>query len=956
MLFSLTQQKKSLKKNFVLFVVILGLLVSPVVSLLQSTPSRAETNYNGLNPNDKYWFHEYASVLGDCFATAMRNHTDEEKLKGNNLFNGGGGYISTYSTFIAGDPPRTLGCNNGSNEFAKAAMQRFGINGVDLLCNMGYTREGGAGCFSSDKPFAQENTNNRKQKFFNALKKLTKYDHAVAEKDPVVQYTKWHSIVVNGCTTGKLMSKDEFDKSNTRSRLSFDAVDGNKVVKKYYSLKSKDNDNYFAYPYDREIYTDTVNNSIGCFDAAKKVNRSAQGYLDAMLKEGAEKFCSEKKFSGKDLEACKQGYSSQNKNICNSKSGNEKAACEAGLNAEKTNINPESKSENKKDDENNGTTCNVEGVGYIICPLMLYMGKLMDGAFNFIGDNFLQVQPKITADSNLKTAWDSFRNIANGLFVIAFIIIIYSQITNLGISNYGIKKMLPRLIVIALLVNISIYLCQIAVDVSNILGKNLHGFFSNGIPIGGGVNSIESGGQISAFQTAASVATVLALAGAALFAALALLGIALPMGLMAVLFITLILIGRQALIVLLIAISPVAFAAYLLPNTEKLFQKWKSLFFSLLVLYPIIGVLYGASGLAAFIIQSSLEKDFGDIVALVVRTAPLFATLPLLKSALNATGRFGAAVSGIGGKLDNWARNRGENSRLGRLGQHIKQQHKIKDEQIKAGTYRGRGGFFNPRNIRSAASRGFNRAASHLPSARNFANRSTAIGQSIVRREEEEMVEQSMAGLVQGVPESHKLANIQRALIEANRDGDTIKARAATQLLADKTGKPGKQALNQVIRAIGKQDQDFQLIGTNEKFAVQGAVNQNVMEAVKQEAGMAKGLKDNDFTMDAWIYDNANNLPLHEFTEDSKLMQELSSKLSPEQVLGQISSNQTSHFITEDTAKGALYAPDLAKARSADKIKRLQKIIQKNEDKRIESIDKVIKSAQAQGAKNNRKN
>lgn len=954
MLFSLTQQKKSLKKNFVLFVVILGLLISPVVSLLQSTPSRAETNYNGLNPNDKYWFHEYASVLGDCFATAMRNHTDEEKLKGNNLFNGGGGYISTYSTFIAGDPPRTLGCNNGSNEFAKAAMQRFGINGVDLLCNMGYTREGGAGCFSSDKPFAQENTNNRKQKFFNALKKLTKYDHAVAEKDPVVQYTKWHSIVVNGCTTGKLMSKDEFDKSNTRSRLSFDAVDGNKVVKKYYSLKSKDNGNYFAYPYDHEIYTDTVNNSIGCFDAAKKVNRSAQGYLDAMLKEGAEKFCSEKKFSGKDLESCKQGYSSQNKNICNSKSGNEKAACEAGLNAEKTNINPESKSENKKDDENNGTTCNVEGVGYIICPLMLYMGKLMDGAFNFIGDNFLQVQPKITADSNLKTAWDSFRNIANGLFVIAFIIIIYSQITNLGISNYGIKKMLPRLIVIALLVNISIYLCQIAVDVSNILGKNLHGFFSNGIPIGGGVNSIESGGQISAFQTAASVATVLALAGAALFAALALLGIALPMGLMAVLFITLILIGRQALIVLLIAISPVAFAAYLLPNTEKLFQKWKSLFFSLLVLYPIIGVLYGASGLAAFIIQSSLEKNFGDIVALVVRTAPLFATLPLLKSALNATGRFGAAVSGIGGKLDNWARNRGENSRLGRLGQHMKQQRKLRDEQIKAGTYRGRGGIFNPRNIKSASSRGFNRVASHLPSARNFANRSTAIGQSIVRREEEEMVEQSMAGLVQGVPESQKLGRLQKALVEATRSGDTIKARAATQLLTDKTGKPGKDAFNSVVRAIGSGDESFTFAGTNETVNIESLSNPTVMEAVKQEAGMAKGLKNNDVTVDEWIYNNPDGKTLDQIRSDKAAMRKAFSKLSPEQLIQQISDNIKSDYISVDQARAVLSAADLQGEISYDKRQKFQAIIRGSEDQQKSNIDKGLKSVQ--GAKNNRKN
>ena len=61
----------------------------------------------------------------------------------------------------------------------------------------------------------------------------------------------------------------------------------------------------------------------------------------------------------------------------------------------------------------------------------------------------------------------------NAVFAVIFLWVIFSQISNVGVSNYGIKKILPRLIIGALLVNLSFYLCQIAVDLSNILGFSL---------------------------------------------------------------------------------------------------------------------------------------------------------------------------------------------------------------------------------------------------------------------------------------------------------------------------------------------------------------------------------------------------------------------------------------------------------------------------------------------------
>ena len=62
------------------------------------------------------------------------------------------------------------------------------------------------------------------------------------------------------------------------------------------------------------------------------------------------------------------------------------------------------------------------------------------------------------------------RNISNVAFIVAFLVIIYSQLTSVGISNYGVKKMLPRLVIAAVLVNLSFTFCAVLLDLSNVTG------------------------------------------------------------------------------------------------------------------------------------------------------------------------------------------------------------------------------------------------------------------------------------------------------------------------------------------------------------------------------------------------------------------------------------------------------------------------------------------------------
>jgi hypothetical protein len=122
----------------------------------------------------------------------------------------------------------------------------------------------------------------------------------------------------------------------------------------------------------------------------------------------------------------------------------------------------------------------LTGIGWIVCPVITFLANGMDTIYGIISQ-FFEVRT-ITTDTNssLYQMWSLMRDIANVCFVIAFVLIVISQITTVGFSNYNIKRMLPRLIIAAVLVNTSYYISAIAVDISNILGISIHTLF-NGI-------------------------------------------------------------------------------------------------------------------------------------------------------------------------------------------------------------------------------------------------------------------------------------------------------------------------------------------------------------------------------------------------------------------------------------------------------------------------------------------
>ncbi|MBO7560802.1 hypothetical protein J6T21_02060 [Candidatus Saccharibacteria bacterium] len=311
-------------------------------------------------------------------------------------------------------------------------------------------------------------------------------------------------------------------------------------------------------------------------------------------------------------------------------------------------------------------------LGWILCPLIAGASNIGEGLWNQIETYHLKLPANAlfgsigsTNESGIHFAWRSIRDIANIVFVIVFLIIVISQVTGAGISNYGIKKMLPKLIVCIVVVNLSYILCQIAVDLSNTIGSSITdflrgiagkipwkianvsntgdgGLFSNGFITGVLIAGAAGGlfALISSMRTENGVGAIIG--GLGLFV----LGIVIVI-LVAIITLYITLMIREAAVVVCIAIAPLAIACNVLPNTQPLFKKWLSLMKALLVLYPVSAFMVGGGQLAGAILASTGLNTM-RLAAGVVQVLPYFFVPTLLRKSLAGLGNIGAKIGSLG--------------------------------------------------------------------------------------------------------------------------------------------------------------------------------------------------------------------------------------------------------------------------------------------------------------------
>lgn len=315
------------------------------------------------------------------------------------------------------------------------------------------------------------------------------------------------------------------------------------------------------------------------------------------------------------------------------------------------------------------TSCDVQGIGWFICPVSNWLADGIDFMYSALQE-FLKTKPLETTNQNsgIYLAWVIMRNISNVAFIVAFLVIIYSQLTSVGISNYGVKKMLPRLVIAAVLVNLSFTICAILLDLSNIAGYAFQDAFM------GIKNTISTVGENTSTWTWSEVISTALSNGALAIGAIAFTTELLPMLVPAatlagltLLLILLIMAARQALIIILIIISPLAFVCYLLPGTEKWFKKWRDSFLTMLVFFPAFAVVFGGAQLAGILIIQNASGPNGAIMhvlGMLVQIIPLAITPLIMKFSGGVLGKFAGFVNdknkGLYDRSKNWAKGRRE--------------------------------------------------------------------------------------------------------------------------------------------------------------------------------------------------------------------------------------------------------------------------------------------------------
>jgi hypothetical protein len=781
-----------------------------------------------------WYFHAVKQCFSDAGALGTSNKQDIIDGKWFNGKNGSAsGYVMRGVVSGIGDDGKA-DCKENDSEIFRKALEFWDVTPLELACDGGiWQRNRDQDCKLGDEDFKTIFGVTSLDAFSNYIK-----DHRFAGKEPPLpgagQYMYNYRTLLNDCagsSAGELKTRP--GGSNVYAIKNPDNID---VF--YIGTQAQDHDSeYRAYP----------NQTKKCRDIANDINANAAAFQLWKV----------------------------------SNPGQDATSTTAALDALCAK-NPDDESCPKSK-----TTCGIDGLGWIICPALGFMSAISDQLFSFLASEFLSVDVRtVSATSGTHEAWSIMRNIANVAFVIAFLIIIFSQLTSVGINAYGIKKMLPRLIIAAILVNLSFTICQLAVDLSNILGYGIKALFGNVQSLATPNATLASGDATgNGFGIAVLILPIMA---GGITLALAMSVPVILSVLLALLVIVFILLARKALIVLLIVIAPLAFVAYLLPNTEQWYKKWQKMFFALLLVFPIISVVFGASSLAAYIIKSTAADgdNLTPLIAIGVAAIPLVIVPSLLKGSIAAAGAIGATMKGWGDKSQGRIGGKvGSTSRLGQYSKYRKNEAEKRRALIQAGGFSGTNK--NPLNWGRNATSRLNKAVNTSSLSGKFGNRSAAMGVSLAEKIEDEEVGEAQKLMRAGVDPHEMIGLASKHLEDAIDSGDVVKARAAQQILLN-SGNKGLDTLHDTL---------------SRKITTREQKESDVARNLRSELNQA-GLKGKNNALAAWSY-NSLDTTLDQTRNDAGTLE----GLSDTELAGQSFEKVLSHHRTS----GAI---DQAKARS----------------------------------------
>ncbi len=192
-------------------------------------------------------------------------------------------------------------------------------------------------------------------------------------------------------------------------------------------------------------------------------------------------------------------------------------------------------------------------------------------------------------------AWTAMRNIGLTLLIMALIIIAFANALQIDIEQYGLNRMIPKIIISIVLAYASWVIVIFFFDFTNAIQKQAIGLL-------GGSGGLDVLGDITINTPGAG--DIVGKIGAILLLLVILVGV-LVCGV--VLLFTLLM--RIVMLSFLLAVAPLAFILNIVPFTSSLYKKWWDEFFKWMFMGPIALVIIS---LGSVIAASVSNKQFGS--------------------------------------------------------------------------------------------------------------------------------------------------------------------------------------------------------------------------------------------------------------------------------------------------------------------------------------------------------
>ena len=253
--------------------------------------------------------------------------------------------------------------------------------------------------------------------------------------------------------------------------------------------------------------------------------------------------------------------------------------------------------------------------------------------------------------------WTIVRDLCNMFFILVLLVIAFATI--LRIENYNVKKTLPKLLIMAVLINFSKTICFFLIDFSQVIMLTFANGFA-GAP-GNFVNAL----GLQNLEKISDKAELGAIPWE-MFGAVVLVLIIIVITIIVMVMLLAILIMRLIMFWILTILSPIAFLAFAIPGAEKYTAQWWGEFTKYLIIGPVLAFFVWLALVIATEASAIFEIKNGKFDATTIlkigesgNLLQFVLVIGLLIGALKISQQLGVMGGSIGMNMANAIKSRG---------------------------------------------------------------------------------------------------------------------------------------------------------------------------------------------------------------------------------------------------------------------------------------------------------